>query len=157
MVVGGGTPACATSERALPRSRRCTRVSGKTPMSCEQIGEPLSLRLWIEELPSPCHQIGGAIVVVPSDRENVVAAPLRSCRRCAIGSRSHCRRGSGSESQHCHTFGSDSRRRHAFRFRIDHRSRDRRSLPPHALVEPPLPRAPRWAPDTRASWWGVQN
>jgi hypothetical protein len=38
------------------------------------------------------------------------------------------------------------------------RSRDRRPPPlPRALVEPPSPCAPRWAPDTRASWWGVKT
>jgi hypothetical protein len=98
----------------------------------------------------------GAVVVVPLDRETTVVTPPGSCRRRAVGTGIHYCRGSRSESHHCHAFKSGSRRR-AFKFGIDRRSHDRRPLPPHALMEPPPPRAPRWVPDTRASWWGVKN
>jgi hypothetical protein len=88
----------------------------------------------------------GTGVTVPPDRGAVVAPP-GSYRRRAVGSRSHYRRGSASESRHSHTFG----------FRIDHRSCDWRPMPPRTLVEPPPPRAPRWVLDTRASWLGVKT
>jgi hypothetical protein len=45
----------------------------------------------------------GAVVVAPSDRETIVVARPRAV---VVGSGSHCRRGSGSESSHRHAFGS---------------------------------------------------
>jgi hypothetical protein len=39
---------------------------------------------------------------------------------------------------------------------INRRSRDWRLPPSHDLVEPPALRVLRWAPDTRASWWGIK-
>jgi hypothetical protein len=89
----------------------------------------------------------GAIVIVPSDRETTAIAPPGSCRRRAVGSESRSR----------HAFGSRSHSRHASGFGIERRSRNRRPAPPRALVEPLSLRAPRWAPNTRASWWCVKN
>jgi hypothetical protein len=61
----------------------------------------------------------GAVVVAPSDPKTAIVAPTRSCRRRAIRLGSHYRSG-----RHRDAFGLRSRRRCAYGFRIDRRSRD---------------------------------
>jgi hypothetical protein len=79
--------------RAPLGSHHC-HTSGKLSTLCLQIGEPLSLRLWIEDLSAPCNRIGepsplllrieepppsrrrGPIVAVPLDQGATVVAPL---------------------------------------------------------------------------------
>jgi hypothetical protein len=145
--MGGGTPAHITEE-PTSRASLWEVIDATPPYRRAAVAMPPDRGTAVVVPPDR-----GAVVVAPSDRETAVVGPSRSRRHCAVGSESHCRRGSGSDSHHCHAFGSGSRCRRAFEFGIDRRSRDRRSSLPRALVEPPPPRAPRWAPDTRASLW----
>jgi hypothetical protein len=90
---------CATLERTHPRSQRRAHVSRKPSTSRLLIGESLSLRFRIKELPLLCHRIEEL-----SLRLWIEKPPLGSRRR-AIGSGSHCCCGSGSKNCHCYAFG----------------------------------------------------
>jgi hypothetical protein len=78
----------------MPLGSRRHRVSGKPSTSCLQNRDPLSPRLWIEEL-SSCNWIGE-----PPSLRVWIEEPPPSCHRAAR-SESHCRRVFESESR-CH-------------------------------------------------------
>jgi hypothetical protein len=149
VVTRGGSSACATPERTHLRSRRCAHASVKPSTPCLQIGDSLSLRLWIEELSSSCHRIRelsslrlrikkplssrhrGAAAAVPSDEGAIVV--VASDQRATTITSSDLDVTTAAPSD----LGSTRQ------------LRDRRPPPPS--------RVPRWAPDARASWWGVKN
>lgn len=89
----------------------------------------------------------GATVIASSDRGTTVVAPRGTTVVAprAAGSGSHYRRAFGLESRRSRAFELGSRCHRTSRFGIGRRSHDRRPPPPHALVELPPSRAPRWA------------
>ena len=140
------------------------RVSGKPSTPCLQIGESLSLHLRIEELlrlrikKSSSSRRRGAAAAVPSDEGATVAvAPDR--RATAVPSDEGATVAVAPDRRATTIMSSDQEVATAATSNLGstHWLRDRRPPPPHALVEPSLSRMPRWAPDARASWWGVKN
>jgi hypothetical protein len=123
MVTGGGTPACAATEptsctplgshrrrasrlesccRYIFGSRNCCRRCALRSRNRRHRAAPLDRRAVVVTTSAR----GTVVVVAPSDRETAVVAPLGSCRRLVVESRSHCRCGFESKSRHRHAFGS---------------------------------------------------